>query len=423
METRTLLQIVLGTIAAAIVVIGVALVYELTRSPSTQIIEKRFEQEKKEKKEEKNPWEDREQEAIELVKNKEVGELEDETLEMIGVEEEDDEERTVTIAQVIKNDTFVAEKLHLGGPKRKGWEAEWWGETKYGPYFYLVQYGFEDANVTIGPTWLVQLEDEKVVPKNISAQVATNPKEAVESEYYGKSERVVTAMVQHTFESGVNLGGTLLTYFDERTDMKEDDEVLGWTIQHEREEIYTAYFQWVESGEPTYARFEFDYERKALKAANLHAGNIMRAGESFEEKEPVSVLPTQFDSDADSPSEQWTGAAGEQYRNATGEKRDTFEALGTVLNERNLITALEWLLRVRAKTPEEFEKCKKKRNCSWKTDRKEEGIYSVTYAYDLGEGEQEIEWKVELKDDEENQIQPVGRLSKLAYRAVNPRHH
>jgi len=423
METRTLLQIVLGTIAAAIVVIGVALVYELTRSPSTQIIEKRFEQEKKEK-EERNHWEGREEEAIELVEDAGVGELGDESREILGVDAESDEEGGVTVADVIGNDDFVAETLKLGGPQRKGWEAEWWGETKYGPYFYLVQYSFEDANVTVGPTWLVQLEDEKVVPKNITARAATNPKEAVDSEYYGKSERVVTAMAQHTFESGVNLGGTLLTYFDDRTDMEEKDEVLGWTIQHERAEIFTAYFQWVESGNPTYARFEFDYERKALKASNLHAGNIMRAGESFEEKEPVSVLPTQFDPEADSSSEQWTGAAGEQYRQATGEKRDTFEALGTVLNERNLITALEWLLRVRAKTPDEFEACKKKRKCSWKTDRKEDRVYSVTYVYDLGEGEQEIEWEVKLNgDDEENAIRPVGRLSKLAYRAVTPRHH
>jgi len=413
METRTLLQIVLGTIVAAIAVIGVALVYELTRSPETKVVEKRFEQNVEEE-EDENRWADRGEEAIELVETSKVRGLDSKLRELIGVDDS-----TVTVGTVIESDSFVAEKLQLDGPERVGWEAEWWGETKYGAHYYLVQYAFEDANVRVGPTWLVSLKDEKVVPKNLDAQVVSAPDQAVESEYYDNENRVVSAMVRHTFESGVNLGGTLLVYFEDRTNFEEGDEVLGWTIQHDREERYTAYFQWVEDEKPTYARFEFDYDRKALKAANLHAGNIMRVGESFEEKEPVSVLPNQFDPDAERASEQWTGAAAEAYQEA--ERRDTFEALGTILNERNLISALEWLLRVRAKTPSEFEECKEKRACKWKTEQREEGVYSVTYVYDLGSGKQEIGWEVHLTDEGSNEIEPVGRGAELAYRAVRPR--
>lgn len=419
METRTILQIVLGVIFSAVALVGVLIVYELTRSPETMIIEKTFQKEKEEKKEEKNKWEDREKKAIELVKAMEVGEMSEDTREMFGLSEdkEEDEERP-TVGKALENDEFVKKLLKLDTPEPKGWQAEWWGQTKYGAYFYLVKYGFQDANITVGPTWLVSLKDEKVVPKNVTAKVATNPEGSVESEYYDKADEVVEAMIKHTFESGHTLAGTLLVYFERRADSKEDDTILGWTIQHDRDEIFKAYFQWLEGNEPTYAEFEFDYDRKALKAVNLHAGNIMRVGETFEETEPVDILPKSFNPEADRESDQWTGAAAKAY--AKRKFRDRFRALGTVLNETDLIGSIEWMLRAQAKTAEQFEQCKKKRKCRWKPKEKESDVYRVTYIYNLGSGDKKIQWDVDLNKDADK-ISPVGRVSKLAFRVVHPR--
>lgn len=411
METRTLLQVLLGIIASAVVVLGVLIVWELTRSPET-IVEKTFEKKKETKEVEKNPWEDRQKEAISLVEKQEVAGLEDEVRESFDLEE------TTTVGQLMGHEKFVAEKLKLGGPEPSGWEAEWWGKTKYGAHYYRVTYGLKDGALTIGPTWLVSLKDKKVVPKNVTAKVATNPKDGVESEYYDKADKVVSAMTKHTFKPGINLAGTLLLYFEQRASKEEEDTILGWTIQHDRENLFKAYFQWREGDESTYAEFEFDYDRKRLKAVNLHAGNIMRVGEQFEEKEPVDIMPRSFDPEADRPSNQWTGRAAKAYRQP--KYRDRFRALGTILNEKDLISSLEWLLTAQAKTADQFEECKQKRKCSWKPEELEEDLYKVTYVYNVGSGEQQIEWKVNL-DDEDNAIEPVGRVSKLAYRVVNPR--
>ena len=420
METRTLLQVVLGIIFSAVAVIGVLIVYELTRSPETTIIQKTFQQETDQEEVEKNKWEDRQKEAVDLVEETKLGELSEKGREIFELEEEDE---PPTIGEALENQRFVTDLLKIEGPKRSGWEAEWWGETKYGAHFYLVRHGFEDGEITVGPTWLVSLKDEKVVPKNIEARVATNPEQAVDSEYYDKADEVVSAMIKHTFESGVSLAGTLLVYFEQRAENKEDDTIIGWTIQHDRENLFKAYFQWKEGNQPTYAEFEFDYERKALKAVNLHAGNIMRVGESFEEREPVNILPSSFDPEANRPSEQWTGRAAKAYERE--KYRDRFRALGTVLNDDDLVSALEWLLTAQAKTAEDFEKCREpqdgsKPKCRWKPEEQEEELYRVTYLYDLGGGDKKIKFDVHL-DEEEHPIKPVGRVSTLAYRVVNPR--
>lgn len=418
METRTILQVVLGVVVSAVVLIGVLIVYELTRSPET-VIETKWETVEQEKTVEKNKWEDRQNEAIGLVKKEPVGEMADETRELLAL----DEDEETTIGAVLKDDTFVEQKLKVDGPDAEGWEAEWWGETKYGDHFYLVRYAFQDAAITLGPTWLVSLKREKVVPKNVTAKVATSPEEGTDSEYYDKDREVVSALTKHTFDNGLTLAAALILYFNERAGEKGDDSILGWTIQHDREQLFRAYFQWREKGERTYAEFNFDYDRKALKPINLHAGNLMREGEQFEKIEPVDILPKSYNPDADRPSEQWTGRAAKAYQNP--KHRERFKALGTVLSEEDLISSIEWLLRSQAKTAEEFEQCKKPQDgnppkCRWKPEQQDEQSYRVTYKYDLGGGANKIQFDVDLSADE-NQISPVGRVSTLAYHVVFPR--
>ncbi len=410
METRTILQIVLGVVGAAVILLGGVIAYELTRGPVT-VVERTFEEVEQTEKEEKNKWEDRGESAIELVEQEPVGEMDDETREMLG-------DGDVTIGEVMENEEFVSEKLNIDGPERQGWKAEWWGETKYGAHFYLVTHAFEDKAVTIGPNWLVSLKEDKVVPKNIPAKVATEPATGVDSEYYDKSKEVVSAITKHTFDSGVTLAGALVLYFVRRAGNESDNTIFGWTIQHERNQLFKAYFQWREGDETTYAEFDFDYERKALKAVNLHAGNLMREGEKMEATDELSILPNSYDPDARRPSDRWTGRAAKAYRDPNNRPR--FNALGAVLSKEDLIDSIEWVLRSKGMKADQFERCKKNRKCRWKPEKKDEELYRVTYLYNLGEGDQKIGWEVDLSADEP-ELDPVGRVSELAYRVVFPR--
>ncbi|MFW5967682.1 MAG: hypothetical protein ACOCV2_09205, partial [Persicimonas sp.] len=328
MDTRLILQIALGAIVLLILVVGGLILFEVTRDADTEVIERVVERDD-EPEERENPWasSDNREAAITLVERRKV--------------EGDDDERTV--AEVLEDDDFVTDKLALGGDVEKnGWESTWWGETKYGPHFYLVRYQYEDANITVGPAWLVDLKEQKVVPKNVLAQVAESPEEGTESEYHDKADQVVGAITNHRFDSGVNLGGALLVYFSERAGDSDEDTIIGWTIEHDRGNKFDAYFQWVEDGEPTHAEFKFDYDRKALRADNLQAADIMRTGEEFDESdEPVDIRPRAYDADKGA----WVGGQCKKQPD-----QDGCVALATVLEEDELTESLGWLLTAQAKT-------------------------------------------------------------------------
>ncbi|MFP4596993.1 MAG: hypothetical protein ACLFVJ_02000 [Persicimonas sp.] len=435
MDTRLILQITLGLIGALILVVGGLLILELTRDAETQVIERVVEREQ-DTKEKENPWasEDNREAAISLVKRKKVAESDT---------EEDDE--PTRISEMLDDEKFIEDKLKITSGEAAGWEAFWWGETKYGPQFYLVRYAFEDANIRVGPAWLVDLKEQKVVPKNVLATVAENPQDGVKSDYYDKAEQVVAAITNHRFESGVNLGGALLLYFSQRTGDTDDDTILGWTIDHDRGNKFDAYFQWVEEGEPTYAEFKFDYDRKALRAVNLQAADIMRAGEEFEQTEQVDIMPRSYDPD----QKRWLGPAAKQC--AQPRHRSRCKALASVLKESELVESLEWLLTAQANTPKDFERCKKRRNCRFMPERRDDDNYRILYVFNLEKEDEfnhkdpDIKWACEhsLKADKEREkdkawgengqcvawdvnsktgeITPVGETSTVAYRAVRPR--
>lgn len=425
MDTRLILQIALGAIVVLILVVGGLILFEVTRDADTEVIERVVERDD-EPEERENPWassENREA-AISLVERRTV--------------EGDDDERTV--AEVLEDDEFVADKLALGDVEQNGWESTWWGETKYGPHFYLVRYQYEDANITVGPAWLVDLKEQEVVPKNVLAQVAESPEKGAESEYHDKADQVVGAITNHRFDSGVNLGGALLVYFSERAGDSDEDTIVGWTIQHDRGNKFDAYFQWVEDGEPTHAEFKFDYDRKALRADNLQAAHIMRAGEEFDESDkPVDIHPRAYDTDKGT----WVGGQCEKQPD-----QDGCVALATVLEEDELTESLGWLLTAQAKTPDQFEACKEKGNCRFMPEPNEDGTFRILYVFNLERDEKfnpsdsDPEWACEFSlkadqedddfasrgdcvawdvDPDEGTIKPVGRTSELAYRAIRPR--
>jgi hypothetical protein len=435
MDTRLILQITLGVLGALILVVGGLIGYELTREADTQVVERVVERES-DQDEEVNPWASaaNRQAAVKLVKRQKVS----------GLDKEDDEGEEVdtTVAEILEDEKFIKEKLKITSAEPTGWEATWWGETKFGPQYYLVRFAFADANIRIGPAWLVDLKEQKVVPKNVLARVAENPVNGVKSDYYGKAQQVVSAITNHRFDSGVNLGGSLLLYFKQRAETSEEDTILGWTIDHDRGNKFDAYFQWVEDGAPTYAEFKFDYDRKALKAVNLQAADIMRAGEEFNEEEPVDIMPQSYDAKrkkfVEGPCKKMP-------------KHPGCRSLATVLSNDPLIESLQWMLTSQAENSAEFEVCKEKANCRFEPQKKDESTYRILYIYNLEKKDKfdpkhdDEEWDCEYSprtkeetkkedgwaskghcmawdiDVKSGKFTPVDHTSTLAYRAIHPR--
>lgn len=406
METRTILQIVLGSIIVAIVGLGSFIVYQLTKEAETVVVERVVDAEEKEY---VNPWADKGNAAVALVKAQRVT-LSDEDREALKLEED----VPLTLGEIVENEKFVKDKMRISSEAR-GWAVEWWGETDFGPHFFLVHYVFEDGAIEVGPEWLVDLKERKVASKNLPSLVAEHPEKGVKSEYYGKEQQVISAIGSHRFDSKMSLAGALLLYFEQRSDASEDDTIVGWTIAHERGNLFKAYFQWVEDGEQTYAEFEFDYDRKALKSVNLQAANIMNVGEDFE-KQRVSVMPTTYNPSASNRASRWTGAARKQCRNPRHRAR--CNALASILSQKEIVESLEWLLTAQANTAEEFELCKRERRCGWVPQQKDENVFNVKYNYKLHDQERTVSWDVDTRTGD---VKPMDRVARLAFSVVRAR--
>ncbi len=409
METRTILQIVLGVIIVSIVGLGSFIVYELTREAETVVVQEVVDAEKEER---INPWSQRGDSAIALVKAQMV-----EPPLFPDKEEDkkkDEEPQKVNVGEVLENREFVKKIMKISA-EPSGWEAIWWDETPFGPHFFLVRYSLEQGAIEVGPEWIVDLKNTKVAPKNLPAQVAEHPKKGMDSKYYGKEQQVVSAIGSHRFDSKMTLAGALLLYFEQRSGSSDEDTIVGWTIDHERGNLFKAYFQWVEAGEPIYAEFEFDYDRKALKAVNLQAANIMKVGEEFE-KQRVSIMPTSYNPNASRRSQRWTGAARKQCRKR--QHRDRCAALAAVLSQKEIIESLEWMLTAQANTADEFETCKQERRCGWVPQQKDKNVFNVKYNYKLRDTEKTVSWDINTKSGE---VTPRDRVSKLAFSVIRAR--
>lgn len=426
METRTTLQILLGVIALVIFGLGALIVNEVTREAETTVVEKIVTIDDN-REVPPNPWSLKGDAAISLVqrvkirpplfppkpdeKGEEAAKPKKKDAEPNPDEPAEGEE--ITLGEVMEMEKFATEVLKTKG-EALGWRAQWWGETKFGMSYFLVRYAYKDADIVVGPAWLVDLKSQTVVPKNLPAMVAENPSKGMESEYYDKKKQIVSAIAKHRFEKGMSLAGALLVYF-ERKKAAEGDTIEGWTIDHDRGSLFKAFFQWTENGLPTYAEFEFDFDAKALKPVNLQAANIMRVGEDFD-RSRVSIMPSSYDPEAKKVSNRWKGAARKQCRQRSN--RDRCKALATILDEKEVVESLEWLLTARSKGSEQFEECKEARECSWRPVAGE-GKYAIKYVYKLGDdAERTVTWEVDLKSE---QIQPSDRISSLAFSAIRPR--
>jgi hypothetical protein len=312
---------------------------------------------------------------------------------------------------------WLEKTLGLRGEKR-GWTAVWWGETSFGPSYFLVRHVMRDDAVDLGPEWLVDLKTQRVVPKNQEARLVESLGADEVKDYRDKETEIITMVSQHRFKGGVSLAGAILLYFENRKATSTASSITGWTVSHDQQTIYLVTFQWKEDERTQYASFEYDYEGKALKAANLQAGEIMRVGESFN-RSRVNIMPGQYDPKARRASKRWKGAA----RSACNKPRNRMrcEAFASLLGESGIIESLEWLLTARVGSASAFDSCKEERRCKWITKVVEKGGFSVSYHYQIGsQPEVAISWSVGLNP---TKILPLDPLAELAFRSVRAREH
>jgi hypothetical protein len=436
MSKRQILYIVLSFILTTLLLLVIAVAVVLLQKPKVQIVWTQAQQQAVEQKRKKGKWEGKEAVAIKHVQ----------ALQVPKPEAEDDDKKRkrrdeppeMTSLGELAQGGFFEQTFQTQALPALGWEARYLRDA-----YYFVSYERSDGLVNVGPVWLVDVGSGKVMPKNAMAQAALFPSEAKPADHFERERQVVGAVSNHTFPSGINLGGVMLIHFsrlqkqsaapqDAPKDAPKDaapkeapkpqDSLIGWTILHDYGDTYRAYFQWIEGGEPTYADFEFDYANKRLRARNLQASNLMGLGQSFEATERVGIMPSSYNPDATEAADRWTG----NFRKAcaTTEYKAQCKATDQLLQDKAMIAAVEWLLTFKAESIEEFNLCKQPQEgapprCSFAPTQLGENLYSIKYNYDLkSTGKGEIAWEIDLK---KGVIIPRNPLAELAFRAVHTR--
>jgi predicted RNA binding protein YcfA (HicA-like mRNA interferase family) len=414
MTRRQILYIILSFIITTLLLLTVAVILILSQKKDVQVVWADVEEQKVEKKRKKGKWEDRDKEAIALVRKLKVVDPASRADKKRRRRGEEPEQISLgdLAARDYFEDTFKIKEL-----EPLGWRARYLRGS-----YYFVSHHRSDGLVTVGPTWLVDLKTKKVLAKNAMALGVMRPEEPAAQEYFERERQVIGAVSNHNFESGINLGGVMLIHFSRQRKKAEDDKLIGWTVVHDYGDNYRAYFQWIEDGEPSYADFEFDYAKKRLRGRNLLASNFMNMGRDFEPTERVGINPSNYNPEATRPRDRWTGPFRKAC--ATAKYRTQCAATDKLLQDKAMIAAVEWLLTVKADSIQEFNACKKSVNgaappCSWAPEPLEDGVYRIKYNYDLkSTGKGEIAWEIDLKKD---QITPHNDLAELAFRAVHSR--
>jgi hypothetical protein len=411
MTKRQILYAVLGFIATMILIMIAGVAVLLLTKPEAKIIW--TDAQKKEAQKavaKKGKWEGKEKVAISKVAAVKVD---------APPTEEDKKKRRkpeevpkISLAQLAEagwfEETFKTENLEAAG-----WQASWAKDA-----WYFVSYNRKDGLVNVGPTWLVNLKTGRILPKNAMARAGMAPGAADASDHFDRERQVIGSIANHNFESGVTLGGVMLIHFSELERSSDSDRIVGWTIVHDYGDAYRAYFQWIEDGEATYADFEFDYSKKALRSRNLQAANLMNIGGDFEPTERVSIMPASYNPEAPIASDRWLGKSRKACKSRGNAAR--CRALAKVLQDQALIESVEWLLTTRAGDASKFSSCKTDRRCKWTPRVKKAGVFEVEYSYELGGDEKggKATWLIDVK---KNQITPQDELAEMAFLAVHPR--
>lgn len=412
MSKRQILYIVLSFVLTALALMIVAVVVVVLQKPKVNVVWAEAAQNTAQEGRTLGKWEGKEARAIQLVQKLSVPEPPNP-----NKPRRRKEELATTTVQALADAKHFSKTFKLDKFSPQGWKARYLKDS-----YYYVSHQHQDGLINVGPTWLVDIKKGTALPKNSMALSVHEPQKPVK-DFFEKERRVIGAVANHTFESGINLGGVMLIYFSQRKEVKEGDQITGWTVVHDYDDNYRAYFQWIEDGEPTYADFEFDYAKKRLRARNLLANNFMTRGRDFGSQERVGILPSNYNPEATRPRDRWTGP----FRKActTSQYRAQCKATDKLLQDKAMIAAVEWLLTIKAPSVGSFNACKKAAGdgnppkCSWRPEALSDTTYSIQYLYDLGPSNQgSIHWEIDLK---KNQITPRNKLAEMAFRTVHSR--
>lgn len=384
----------------------------------------------------------REEDAIRIVKQHKV--LSPEYMDAYAKAKEEGtstaelEKKMVTIEELV-NQQFLEKRFNMSFLKPVKWRAlhldtdSGSGEQIPDPQ-YEVYLDYQDESVNVGPVWIVDLEDERfVIPRNDMAAIfdqnADNYKEVKES--VERPASVIRAIVSHKFDNGIDLGGVFLLHFLQLASKPghENDRIIGWTVMHEFESDYSAYFQWVEKDEVRVAKFKFDWASKSLAPKGLLAIDLMGAGESMKALRAADIYPNDYTNELGVPRiERWS----KKHPCRSADYKQMCTAFVKVLEQQEFINAMEWLLTDGKENGATLiDQCKsakpgQKPKCRWNTrlatgennPTKSSKLYEIDYIYELNGRENQVKF---LVDSETETIKPLDKISQWAYYSVAPR--
>ena len=382
-----------------------------------------------------DPYAGREADAIDIIQRYEVWNpeyIEALKTKKLGDWAAQDKPQKVTIASLVEAN-FLETQLHMEDILKRGeWRAlhldtDSGSEQTPDPQ-YEVYLDYRDGEVVVGPVWIVDLSTKVVVPRNNMASIFDrNPVnyDQIEEEMK-RSASVVRAITSHRFESGIDLGGVFLLHFLKQTQEPKhaNDEIIGWTVMHELDDEYSAYFQWKELNETRVAKFKFNWETKSLTPVGLLAVDLMALGNNMDSVAPVNIYPNDYTNNLGIPrNERW--ARGHACRNR--DYKDLCTAFVKVLEQQEFINALAWLLtNGEPDATRRVNLCKEQRKCGWvpkiapdeDNPDKRSDLIKVEYNYELNQRTHQLSFLVDSKNET---ITPLDKLSQWAYWSVSPR--
>ena len=377
-----------------------------------------------------------EDKAIEIVKNYKV--LTPEYVDAFAAAKESGTPNTVEKGSITINELvdqqFLEKRFKMTFLKKGEWralhldtDAEAGTEQKPDP-LYEVYLDYQDESVVVGPVWIVDVAHNVVVPRNDMASVFDRNEYNYENinENLKRPASVVRAITSHKFSMGIDLGGVFLLHFLKLTSQPKhtNDQIIGWTVMHEFQDEFSAYFQWKELDEVRVAKFRFNWSNKVVEPKGLLAIDLMSVGENMESVAAVDIYPKDYTNDLKIPrNERWV----RNHACRKADNRQLCTAFVKVLEQQEFVNAMAWLLtNGESNASRRVEKCKEDKKCGWNpkpapddlNPEKRDDLFEVSYQYELNGRSQMVRV---LVDDTNDKITPLDKISQWAYYSVTPR--
>ncbi len=382
----------------------------------------------------RDPFAGRENDAINIVKNFQVWKPD----YIDALVEFKNSGKSVTVAQEkvtidsLVETQFMENRFNMHFLKKGEWRALHLdtdsGDKQTPDPQYEVYLDFHDESVNVGPVWIVDVETKDVIPRNDMAKIFNrDPFNYAEvAENLKRPESVVHAITSHQFSVGIDLGGVLLLHFLKLTTQPghTEDEIIGWTVEQEFKDDFSAYFQWKEKGEIRVAKFLFNWDTKSLEPKGLLASDLIIMGENMPSVKPVNIFPNEYTNNLNIPrNERWP----KKHLCRNKDYKDICNAFVKVLEQQEFINALAWLLtNGEPDANHRVDRCKEDKKCRWITriagkELNPEGksdLVEIGYTYELNQREHTIHF---LIDNSKDTITPLDKISQWAYYSVTPR--